>query len=106
MQSKPEKEIQSKILKALRKIDGCVAWPHVASPYSPTGHSDTYGTIRGYGWWGEVKVPGKEVTAIQRAFLSQVGREVMWNNTFVWTSVKQAVKDIKDLESDICTGVF
>lgn len=93
-----EKELQAKILKALNKIPSCVAFPHVASPYSPTGHSDIYGTIYGYGFWGEVKLPGKKLTKIQQAFLDQVGKESIIINTFVWNSVEQAIRAIEQID--------
>ena len=92
-----EKHLQSNIITALRKIDGCVVWSHIATPFSPTGHSDLYGTIHGYGFWGEVKLPGKGLSEIQKAFLKQVGKGVLFDNTFVWDSVEQAVEDVLEL---------
>jgi len=96
-QSKEEKKIQASILKALRQIEGCTIFAHTASPYAPTGHSDTYGSIWGWSIWGEVKVPGEEPSKIQAAFLRQVGRDSIYKNTFVWYDAKQAVNDILQL---------
>lgn len=95
--NKSEKAIQTDIIKALKKIDGCVVFAHTASPYSPTGHSDLYGSAGGVAFWGEVKRPGEEATPIQKAFLEMVREGSHFFNTFVWDNVVQAVKDIKEL---------
>jgi len=100
-QIKEEKVLQARILVALRAIEGCVVFAHTASPFSPTGHSDMYGSIYGCSFWAEIKLPGKKVTAIQRAFLKQMGKEAVYKNTFVWTLVSQAVKDIKKLSKQV-----
>jgi len=99
-QSKAEKKIQADIIKALKKIKGCVVLVHTASPFSPSGHSDTYGSIDGHSFWGEVKVPGKKATKIQASFLRQVGKGSFHLNTFVWNNVEQAVKDITRLKHE------
>ena len=99
-QSKAEKKIQKAILAALRKIPGVVAFPHTATPYSPTGHADIYGSVNGYSFWAEVKRPGEEPTPIQRAFLKNVGQHSPYRNAFVWHNSVEAIKDIMGLKKN------
>ncbi len=89
-----EKKLQAKILRKINQIPGCVAFANVVTAYSPTGHCDVYGTVYGYGFWAEVKLPGEKLTKIQRAFLDQVGKEAWIGNTFVCSSVEEAVKSV------------
>lgn len=92
-----EKKLQAKILRKINQIPGCVAFANVVTAYSPTGHCDIYGTVYGYGFWGEVKLPGEQPTRIQQAFLDSVGKESLIRNTFVWSGVKYAVNQIEAL---------
>ena len=95
-----EKKLQAKILRKINQIPGCVAFANVVTAYSPTGHCDCYGTIYGYGFWAEVKLPGNKLTKIQWAFLQRLEQEgVIFDNTFVWDSVEDAVRSIKVLKT-------
>lgn len=93
-----EKNLQAKILRKINQIPGCVAFANVVTAYSPTGHSDIYGTVHGFSLWAEVKRgPDEELTKIQQGFLHIVGKESYLKNTFVWNDVQQPMKDVAKL---------
>lgn len=95
-----EKKLQAKILVKINRITGCVAFANVVTAYSPTGHPDIYGSIYGYSFWAEVKLPGKKLTRIQSAFLQHIeSKGVIFDNTFIWNGVEEAVEAIKILKT-------
>ena len=95
----PESQIQGAIIKALNKIPTVKAQVHTATAYSGKGHPDIYGTCGGVSFFCEVKRPGYEPTKIQTVVLQQ------WRDagafTSVWTSVQQAVADIRALQTNV-----
>ena len=88
-----EKQLQAKILKAINKLPHVVAFAHVATIYTQTGHPDCYGCYGG-GWafFAEVKLPGKDLTKIQKEFLKKV--RAKGATVFIWRSVEEAIEQI------------
>ena len=89
-----EKQLQAKILKAINKLPGVVAFAHVVTIYSQTGQPDCYGVKNGKAFFGEVKLPGKKLTKIQKAMSDKLQHKggVL---SCVWHSVEEAVKCVE-----------
>ena len=93
-----EKQLQSRILKAINALHGVWAKAHVATAYTGKGHPDIYGCYFGQAFFAEVKLPDRKPTKLQEAVLRNIkeksGAKCF---CFVWTTVEQAVDDIVTL---------
>lgn len=92
---------QKKILDWLNNIPGCKAVPTTQGMYGRKGEPDIYGCFRGQCFVIEVKVPGKEPTALQYKKLAEwceVKAESFWVTDL--KNVKEYFKKILNYSED------
>lgn len=69
--SRGEAKLNAAVVKAINHMDGALALKHVASAFTPPGHSDVYGCYNGRAFFleGKVDVTRYKVTGAQHNFL-------------------------------------
>lgn len=97
--SKPEKKIQSDILKALKAMPHVWATSHTATMYTGKGHPDIYGCYYGIFFAFEVKCPGKKPTEIQKAVIDTINKA--FGFACVVTSVKEALDELQAMHNSV-----